>query len=86
MRRAISRLSSSRSGSAALRQKVVYLALRPYDTPRPEALQPDRRGPWDMPVYQELILRGIAWAARRQPLATQARDPMRCAMVAGSRP
>jgi type 1 glutamine amidotransferase len=48
---------------------VLYLALghanRPFDTPRPGAVQPDRRGPWDMPVYKELIRRGIAWAARR---------------------
>jgi hypothetical protein len=48
---------------------VLYLALghanRPFDTPRPDAVQPDRRGPWDMPVYKELIRRGIAWAARR---------------------
>jgi uncharacterized protein len=48
---------------------VLYLALghcnRPFDTPRPDAAQPDRRGPWDMPVYKELIRRGIAWAARR---------------------
>jgi type 1 glutamine amidotransferase len=48
---------------------VLYLALghanRPFDTPRPDAVQPDRRGPWDMPVYKELIRRGVAWAARR---------------------
>ena len=48
---------------------VLYLALghcnRPFDTPRPDAPQPDRRGPWEMPVYRELIRRGIAWAARR---------------------
>ena len=50
---------------------VLYLALghanRPYDSPRPDALQPDRRGPWDMPVYKELIRRGIEWAAGRTP-------------------
>ena len=49
--------------------EVLYMALghanRPFDTPRPGTLQPDRRGPWDMPVYKELIRRGIAWAARR---------------------
>jgi type 1 glutamine amidotransferase len=52
---------------------VLYLALghcnRPFDVPRagmPDA--PDRRGPWSMPVYQELIRRGIEWAARRRPL------------------
>lgn len=52
---------------------VLYLALghcnRPFDVPRsgmPDA--PDRRGPWSTPVYQELIRRGIDWAARRRPL------------------
>ena len=49
---------------------VLYLALghsnRPFDKPRPEAPDaPDRRGPWGLPVYQELIRRGIQWAARR---------------------
>jgi uncharacterized protein len=51
---------------------VLYLALghcnRPFDVPRagmPDA--PDRRGPWAMPLYQELIRRGIDWAARRGP-------------------
>jgi type 1 glutamine amidotransferase len=49
---------------------VLYLALghcnRPFDKPRPESPDaPDRRGPWAMPVYQELIRRGIAWAAHR---------------------
>jgi type 1 glutamine amidotransferase len=49
---------------------VVYLALghcnRPFDKPRPESPDsPDRRGPWALPVYQELIRRGIQWAARR---------------------
>ncbi|HWW66162.1 MAG TPA: ThuA domain-containing protein [Sphingomonadaceae bacterium] len=52
---------------------VLYLALghanRPYDKPfshMPD--QPDHRGPWDLPVYKELIQRGIAWAAGRRPL------------------
>ena len=52
---------------------VLYLALghanRPYDKPfadRPD--QPDYRGPWELPVYQELIRRGIDWAAGRRPL------------------
>jgi type 1 glutamine amidotransferase len=49
---------------------VLYLALghanRPFDTPRPGTLQPDHRGPWEMPVYKELIRRGIDWAARRR--------------------
>src|SRR5256885_539464 len=48
---------------------VLYMALghanRPFDTPRPDALQPDRRGPWEMPVYKELVRRGVAWAAKR---------------------
>ncbi len=48
---------------------VLYLALghanRPFDTPRPGAVQPDHRGPWELPVYKELIRRGVAWAASR---------------------
>ena len=49
---------------------VLYLALghcnRPFDKPRPESPDaPDRRGPWAMPVHQELIRRGVAWAAQR---------------------
>ena len=48
---------------------VLYLALghcnRPFDTPPSGQLQTDNRGPWDMPVYKELIRRGIEWAARR---------------------
>jgi uncharacterized protein len=51
---------------------VLYLALghcnRPFDSQRQGMEQPDRRGPWDMPVYQELIRRGIDWAAHRRPL------------------
>jgi type 1 glutamine amidotransferase len=50
---------------------VFYLALghcnRPFDSARPGQLQPDRRGPWELPVYKELIRRGIAWAANRSP-------------------
>lgn len=51
---------------------VLYLALghanRPFDKPRPEMDdRPDLRGPWAMPLYQELIRRGIDWAARRRP-------------------
>ena len=51
---------------------VLYLALghanRPFDKPRPELPDsPDRRGPWDLPVYKELIRRGIDWAAGRRP-------------------
>lgn len=52
---------------------VLYLALghcnRPFDVPRPGMGDaPDRRGPWPMPLYQELIRRGIDWAAGRRPL------------------
>lgn len=50
---------------------VLYLALghcnRPFDKPRPEmADRADLRGPWGLPVYQELIKRGIDWAAKRR--------------------
>jgi uncharacterized protein len=48
---------------------VLYLALghcnRPFDTPPSGQLQTDKRGPWNMPVYKELIRRGIEWTARR---------------------
>lgn len=48
---------------------VLYLALghcnRPFDGPPGRGQQPDRRGPWDLPVYKELVRRGIDWAARR---------------------
>jgi len=52
---------------------VLYLALghanRPYDKPFPDLPdQPDHRGAWELPVYNELIRRGIAWAAGRRPL------------------
>jgi uncharacterized protein len=52
---------------------VLYLALghcnRPFDKGRPDAPDPpDRRGPWNLPVYQELIRRGVDWAAGRRPL------------------
>jgi type 1 glutamine amidotransferase len=52
---------------------VLYLALghcnRPFDKPRPDGPDmPDRRGPWALPVYTELIRRGVAWAAQRSPL------------------
>ena len=50
---------------------VLYLALghsaREFDTPRPPG--PDQatlRGPWDLPVYKELVRRGIEWAAKRR--------------------
>jgi type 1 glutamine amidotransferase len=51
---------------------VLYLALghnnRPFDKPRADFPdQPDRRGPWDLPVYKELVRRGVEWAARRRP-------------------
>ena len=49
---------------------VLYLALghanRPFDKPRPEMPDlPDHRGPWDLPIYKELVRRGIEWAAGR---------------------
>jgi uncharacterized protein len=48
---------------------VLYLALghcnRPFDSPRAGQLQLDRRGPWELPVFKELIRRGVAWAAKR---------------------
>jgi type 1 glutamine amidotransferase len=52
---------------------VLYLALghcrRPFDKQRPELPDhADERGPWSTPVHQELIRRGIEWAARRRPL------------------
>lgn len=51
---------------------VLYMALghcnRAFDTPRPGTRQPDHRGPWAMPVYQELVRRGVEWAAHRRPL------------------
>jgi type 1 glutamine amidotransferase len=52
---------------------VLYLALghcnRPFDNPRPGMPDaPDRRGPWAMTVYQELVRRGVDWAAGRRPL------------------
>jgi type 1 glutamine amidotransferase len=52
---------------------VLYLALghcnRPFDKPRADSPDsPDRRGPWSLPVHQELIRRGIAWAAGRRAL------------------
>jgi type 1 glutamine amidotransferase len=52
---------------------VLYLALghcnRPFDKPRPDMEdRPDLRGPWSMPLFQELIRRGIDWAAARRPL------------------
>ena len=50
---------------------VLYLALghsaREFDkavAPGPD--QASLRGPWDLPVYQELVRRGIEWAARRR--------------------
>jgi type 1 glutamine amidotransferase len=51
---------------------VLYLALghanRTFEKASPTVPDPpDRRGPWDAPVYRELIRRGIAWAAGRLP-------------------
>jgi hypothetical protein len=49
---------------------VLYLALghsaREFDVPsHPGADQAGLRGPWDLPVYKELVRRGIEWAAKR---------------------
>jgi len=49
---------------------VLYLALghanRPFDKARADGPDlPDRRGPWEMALYRQLIERGIAWAAGR---------------------
>jgi uncharacterized protein len=51
---------------------VLYLALghcnRPFDKPRADSPdKADLRGPWALPVYQELIRRGVDWAAGRRP-------------------
>jgi hypothetical protein len=51
---------------------VLYLALghcnRPFDKPRPDSPdRPDLRGPWGLAVYQELVRRGVDWAAGRRP-------------------
>ena len=48
---------------------VLYLALghcnRPFDKPRSDAPdKPDLRGPWALPVYQELVHRGVDWGRR----------------------
>jgi type 1 glutamine amidotransferase len=50
---------------------VLYLALghsaRTFDTAaRPGPDQAALRGPWDLPVYKELVRRGIEWAAKRR--------------------
>jgi type 1 glutamine amidotransferase len=52
---------------------VLYLALghanRAFDKARPDLPdQPDRRGPWELPVYKELIRRGIEWVVGRRPI------------------
>ena len=49
---------------------VLYLALghsaREFDVPaHPGADQAGLRGPWDLPVYKELVRRGIEWASKR---------------------
>ena len=51
---------------------VLYLALghanRPYDKLFPHLPdQLDHRGPWDLPMFQELVKRGVEWAAQRRP-------------------
>ena len=51
---------------------VLYLVLghanRPYDKSFPHVPDPpDYRGPWDLPVFQELVKRGVEWAVQRRP-------------------
>jgi hypothetical protein len=47
----------------------TYPDVGPFDKPRPDGPdQPDRRGPWALPIYAELIRRGIERAARRSAL------------------
>jgi type 1 glutamine amidotransferase len=53
---------------------VLYLALghsaREFDRPADAAPGPATlRGPWDLPVYKELVRRGIEWAAKRREAA-----------------
>ena len=43
---------------------VLYLALG-HSTQGQEG-QAALRGPWNLPVYQELVRRGIGWAAKRR--------------------
>ena len=52
---------------------VLYLALghgnRRLGAPAPgRPSVPDRHDSWDMPVYKDLIRRGLEWAAGRRPL------------------
>jgi type 1 glutamine amidotransferase len=52
---------------------VLYLALghsnrRLGPAPAGRPATPDRHDSWDMPIYKELIRRGIEWAAGRRPL------------------
>lgn len=52
---------------------ILYTSLghanRPYDKPRAESPdQPDHRGPWETPVYKEIIRRAMEWVAGRVPL------------------
>ena len=52
---------------------VLYLALghsnRRLGAPTPgRPSVPDRHDSWDMPVYKDLIRRGLEWAAGRRPL------------------
>jgi uncharacterized protein len=55
------------------RGAVLYLALghanRTFEKASPTVPDPpDRRGPWDLPAFRELVRRGVEWAARRQPI------------------
>jgi hypothetical protein len=50
---------------------VVYLALghsaREFDKPKASGpSQATLRAPWDLPVYKELVRRGVEWASKRR--------------------
>ena len=58
-----------RVGEAACCTWRWATATGPFDKPTPDSPdRPDLRGPWALPVYQELIRRGVDWAAARRPL------------------
>jgi type 1 glutamine amidotransferase len=52
---------------------VLYLALghanRTFEKASPTVPDPpDRRGPWDLPAFREVVRRGVDWAAGRRPI------------------
>ena len=54
-------ISATSPYSATLMDHIATMLWHSGDSPD----LPDRRGPWALPVYRELIRRGIAWAAQR---------------------